>query len=109
MRCKRSAKQNVFFLHLSDSVVTIDFTPLLFTVKIKALQNVADQSALQASVSDRRVIELTYENEQVGVMMNYSICYQLSARVVTCKTISACRSCRLCSLAHLVCGLDWTV
>jgi len=53
--------------------------PLLFTVKIKALQSVADQSALQTSVSERRVIELTYENEQVGVMMNYSICYQLSA------------------------------
>jgi len=27
-------------------------------VKIKALQSIADQSALQASVSDRRVIEL---------------------------------------------------
>jgi hypothetical protein len=64
---------------MSSSSTCLILPPQLFEVKIKALQSIADQSALQASVSERRVIELTYENEQVAVMMNYSICYQLSA------------------------------
>ena len=43
---------------MSSSSICLILPPLLFTVKIKALQSIADQSALQASVSDRRVMEL---------------------------------------------------